>query len=158
MTKVILSRSLFEYRQAMAELVNQVCQENRIIAADRPSIEDFGPEPTNGPELGVPGLLRPPRIESLWPDICLKDGHLDGIIQISTSEYFGVMNVYVSLKDDRGNHLESDYALDNEIVQNHWGYFASAPASPGTTIVVHAIAIDRLGGIAIQTDRLLSDP
>lgn len=154
MTKVILSQSLFEYRQAMAELVNQVCEENMIIGADRPSVEDFGPAPTDVPELGVPGLLRPPRIESLWLDIRLKDGHLDGIIQINTSEYFGVMNVHVRLEDDRGNHLESDYALDNEIVENHWGYFSSAPLSPGTTIVVRAIALDRLGGVAIRMERI----
>jgi hypothetical protein len=60
----------------------------------------------------------------LWPDISVKHGHLDGLILISTSEYFGVMNVYVTLEDEQGNHIESDYALD------------------------------RLGGVAVRTERV----
>jgi hypothetical protein len=67
MTKVRISPPLLEYREAMAGLVNQVCEENILIGMDRESVEDFGSPRTDGPELGVSGLLRPPRIEFLWP-------------------------------------------------------------------------------------------
>jgi len=156
MTKVRMSPLLLEYREAMAELVNEVREENILISADagRASIEDFGPPPTEVAELWVPGLLRPPKIESLWPDIKLKHGHLDGIIQVNTSEYFGVMNVYIILEDDQGNHIESDYAMENEYVENHWGYIPSAPLPSGTTVVVRAIALDKLGGIGIHAERI----
>jgi hypothetical protein len=84
----------------------------------------------------------------------LKDGHLDGLIQISTSEYFGVMNVYVILEDNQAHHIESAYTMDNDIVENHWGYVPSAPLPSATTVIVHAIAMDRLGGIGIRTERI----
>jgi hypothetical protein len=140
----------------MAELVNQVCEENRIAKLGRPDIEDFGPANTNVAELWVPGLLRPPRIESLFLDMSWKDGHLDGQIFISTSEYFGVMNVFVAIEDEQGNPIESDYAVDtNGEVENFWGYAPSAPLPCGTTIVVRAIAMDALGGVGIQTERIM---
>jgi hypothetical protein len=152
MTKVILIPSILEYRCAMAALVEEICEEN---AGDpRESIEDFGPAATEVVELWTPGLLRPPKIESLFLDLELKDGHLDGLILISTSENFGVMNVYVTLEDEQGNRLESDYALDNDLVKNYWCYVPSAPAHLGMTVIVRAIAMDRLGGIGISTERV----
>lgn len=154
MTKVRMSPLLLDYREWIAELVNQVCQENKIANMDRLSIEDFGPARTEVPELWVPGLLRQPKIELLWPDIYVIDGHLDGLIQINTSEDFGVMDVYVLLENERGNRIESDYAMDNEEVENHWGYIPSAPLSSGITVVIRAIAMDQLGGVGITTERI----
>ena len=154
MTKVRLSQSILEYSEAMAQLANEVREEKIIMGMGRPDIEDFGPAARDIVELWVPGLLRPPRIESVWPDMGLTDGHLDGLIQINTSEYFGIMNVYVVLEDTRGNIIESGYALDAEVVQNHWGYVPSAPLASGTTVIVRAIALDKLGGIGIQTERI----
>jgi hypothetical protein len=64
------------------------------------------------------------------------------------------MSVYVILEDDHGNPIESDYAIDNDVVANHWGYFPSAALPSGTTVIVRAIAMDRLGGVGIQTERV----
>jgi hypothetical protein len=154
MTKLIPSPSVLLYRQAMAELVDQVCKENATTDVDCESKEDICPDPTDALELWTPGLLRPPKIELLWPEIDLKDGHLDGLIQINTSEYFGIMNVYIILEDDKGNPIESGYALDNEVMENHWSYFPSAPVLPGTTVVVRAIAIDGLGNIGMLSESI----
>jgi hypothetical protein len=153
-TKVILSPSVLGFRQAMTDLVQQVCDEHALAAVGRDWDPELEPDRTDVVELGIPGLLRPPKIEMVWPSLRLKDGCLYGIIQIHTSEYFGVMNVYVILEDEQGNHIEGGYALDNDYVENHWGYFASAPASPGTTIVVRVLALDKLGGIAIHTEKV----
>ena len=154
MTKVFLSPAVLGFRQAMADLVQQVCDEHALAGVGREWDPELEPERTEVAELGIAGLLRPPKIEMVWPSLCLKDGRLDGIILIHTSEYFGVMNVYVILEDEEGNHLESDYALDNDYVENHWGYIASAPANPGMTIVVRVLALDRLGGAALHTERV----
>jgi hypothetical protein len=151
-TKVTLTPSVVAYRQLMAALVDEACQEtNAIGSPGRQKTKEFLAPRTEIPELCMPGLLAHPRVEMIWPDISSKDGHLDGLIQINTSEYYGVINVYVTLEDEQGNRLESDYALDNEVVRNHWGYFPSAPAAPGTTILVRAIALDCLGGVGIHT-------
>jgi hypothetical protein len=155
MTKVIISQSLYEYQQAMAELIDEICQKTSPIGGvDRQETKELLSPRTEILELCIPGLLAHPQLEMLWPDIELKDGHLDGLIQIHTSEYYGVMSVYVILEDDRGNRLESDYAMDNAIVKNYWGYIPSAPAAPGTTIVVRAVAMDCLGGVGIHTERV----
>lgn len=154
MTKVILSPFLLRYRQGMAELVDEVCRQNAIASMDYQDTKDLSPVRTEVPEVWMPGLLRPPKVELLLPDIWLEDGHLEGIIQINTSEYFGVMDVFIALEDEQGNIIESDYAMDNPYVENHWGYVPSAPLGPGTTVLVRAMAMDRLGGVSIQTERL----
>ena len=64
------------------------------------------------------------------------------------------MNVNMTLEDEQGNRLESDYALDNDLVKNHWCYVPSAPAHAGMMVVVRAIAMDRLGGVGIETERV----
>ena len=80
------------------------------------------------------------------------DSHLDGLVQINTSEYFGVMSVYVVLEDDQGNPIESDYAFENELMRNHWCYVPSASLPSGTTVTIRVIAMDQLGGVGIQSE------
>lgn len=154
MTKVRISPLLFAYQQDIAERVAEVCEENAEERLLHPRDDQISLLRTDGVELHIPGLLHPPRIELLWPDFYLKNGCLDGIIQISTSEYFGVTDVFVSLEDARGNLLESDYAMENDFMENHWGYIPSVPASPGAVIVVRAVAIDALGGFAVKTQTI----
>ena len=155
MTKVIVSPSLLEYQRAMAEWVQQICQETAPIGSPerRETLELLSPR-TEILELCIPGVLAHPRVEMLWPDVRVEDGHLDGLIQIHTSEYYGVLNLYVSLEDERGQPIEGDYALGNDVVKNHWGYFPSAPVAPGTTILVRVVAMDCLGGVGIRTERV----
>jgi hypothetical protein len=64
------------------------------------------------------------------------------------------MNVYVTLRDDRGNSLESGYAMKNEFVEDHWAYFTTVSVPPGACLIVQAVASDALGGAAIQTERV----
>ena len=154
-TKVKISPSLLDYRQGMAELVNEVCEENEFANRDRPDVTEFGSAATEVAELWVPGLLRPPKIELLYPDLWVNDGHLDGIIHINTSEYFGVLNVYVVLEDDQGHRLESDYAIDTDDVENSWGYFPSVPLPAGSTVIVRAVASDALGGLSIAEEKVM---
>ena len=45
---------------------------------------------------------QPPETEGLCPDIFLVDGRPDAVIQISTSENFGIRDVYVVLEAKQG--------------------------------------------------------
>ena len=152
MIKVRLSPSILEYQLAMAELVDEVSNEYTITGVDYEDIQDFRPPREDFPEFGTPGLLLPPKIEMLLPDFTLEDGRLDGIIHIHTSEYFGVMSVYVVLEDDQGNQIESDYAMENELMRNHWCYIPSSTLVSGASVTVRAIAIDPLGGVGIHIE------
>ena len=147
MTRVILHPALVQYLQDMAAVVDQVRSENRIaglapIPAGRDAV-------SSDPCLA--GLLKPPRIERL--DLCLaiRGGELDGYIHVNTSDEFGVIDLYVSLTDERGNEIESGYAIRNEFWPGHWGYMPSASVTSDTTVTVHAVAMDCLGGVGMRS-------
>lgn len=152
MTKVRLSASILEYHLAMVELVDQVGEEYTITGVNYEDIQDLRPPREDPLEFGTPGLLLPPKIELIPPELYLVDGRRDGIIHIHTSEYFGVMGVYVIPEDDQGNQMESDYAYQNQLMRNLWGYIPSSTLVSGTTITVHAIAMDHLGGVGIHIE------
>jgi hypothetical protein len=154
MTKVILSPLLLEYRDAMAELVNRVREKVTIAGMDRQSVYWPDPAPKDVRPPSLVGLLKAPMIELLWADISLLGGQLDGIIQVNTVDDFGIINVYVTLRDDRGNLIEGGYAMKNEIVEDHWFYVPSVFVPSGTSVIVQAVASDALGGVAIQTEKV----
>lgn len=151
MTRVILSRSILDYRQGMAELVREV--------RERPGIT--GVHPRSGgrellrarkdpPALRREGLLPPPGIETLDPYLFPAEDEVDGIIHITTAGEYGVVDVYVTLQDDRGTQIESGFALRDELEEVDWFYFPSAPLRPGASVTVRAIAMDPLGGIGTR--------
>ncbi|HSL28176.1 MAG TPA: hypothetical protein VK900_03160 [Anaerolineales bacterium] len=147
MTKVTLHPALVQYRQDMAEMVHQIRRENRLAGvAPAPARRDVV---SSDPCLA--GLLKPPRIERL--DLCILDrgARLDGYIHVNTSDEFGVMEVHVSLTDERGKHIESGYAMRNEYWPGHWGYMPRAHVPSGSSITVHAVARDHLGGVGMRS-------
>jgi hypothetical protein len=90
-TKVRLSPDLLAYRQAMAERVHEARQERlRLAETFDHSIEPLPDRPDITPT-DQAGLLTPPRILTLWPAIWVRDGKTAGIIQINTSDVFGVL-------------------------------------------------------------------
>ena len=156
MTRVILSLSVLEYRQAMAELVHEVSQENTIIGVD-PWIKrkDVFPIRKELPAFCRPGLLKSPKIEALdLSCLFLADGQLDGFIQISTSGDYAVMDVYVVLEDHHGNQIESGFAIRDTVWEDYWGYPPCASLPSGTSVTVRAIAMDPLGGVGIQNESI----
>ena len=152
-TKVRLSPSLLEYRQAMAQLVHEAREEKlRIAARAQCAIE---PYPIRM-DLSVPtksGLIPSPRIELLWPELSLRDGQMHGLIQINTSDVFGILYISVTLTDGAGNLLEAGYALRNEVCDGHWAYFPSETLAIGTVVNVHAVAVDALGGMGTAHEK-----
>jgi hypothetical protein len=153
-TKVRLTPDLLDYRQSMAQLVHEARQERlRLAETFDDTIEPYPASPDITPT-DQAGLLTPPRIASLWPEIYLRDGETFGIIQINTLDVFGVLYVYITLKDELGNPLESGCAMRNEICEGHWGYVPSVPLTVGTTVVVRAVAVDALGGMGIAQEKV----
>ena len=152
MTKVIISPSIVEYCQGMANAVEQVRRE-QTIAGQQPCIweEEFPVRPdviSSNPCMA--GLLQPPRIESLDADVRIRNGQLDGIIQVWTSGDFGIMDVYVIIADNQGNVTDSGYAMRNEIYMNHWSYILEVDVRDYHSLTVQAIVFDLLGGIGTQ--------
>lgn len=149
MPKVILHPALVQYHQDMADMVHQVRQENRLagvqpLPAGRDAVSS---EPC------LAGLLRSPRIERL--DLCILDrgARLHGYIHVNTSDEFGVIEVTVSLTGERGEHIESGYAIAHESWPGHWGYMPTARVPSGSSITVHAVARDHLGGVGMRTEK-----
>jgi hypothetical protein len=155
MTRVILSVDVLEYRQAMAALVDEVCQKNRMIGVDPECRRnELLPLRKELSAFWLDGLLRPPRIEALNPYLFPPEDQVDGIIQITASGDYGVINVYVTLEDDRGKQIESGFALKDKVEKDDWFYFPCASPPSGTSVTVRAIAMDPLGGIGTQNENI----
>ena len=147
-TKVKVSRDLQEYCQAIAELANEARDEKLWIT--EAAEEDLEPIPMRRDILALQkvGLLTPPWIDMLWPDIDVRDGETNGLILIDTADVFGIMNIYVTLRDEAGSLLESGCAMRSGVC-GHWGYITDVNLPVGMPVFVRAVALDCLGGIRI---------
>jgi hypothetical protein len=150
MTKVILSPSVLEYREEMAELVREVSKKTTISGVS-PRSRNTDPDLVRKepPVFRLDGLLGPPRIEVLYPYLCPPGKQLDSIIQITALGDYGVISVYVTLEDEWGKQIESGFALRDRVERDDWYYFPSASLRSGASVTVRATAMDPLGGTAI---------
>ena len=153
MTRVILSLSVLDYCEAMAELVREVRKKPTITGVDSQNRrKELSPDRRDLPASGLDGLLQPPSIEALDPCLFPAEDQVDGIIQITTSGDYGVMNVYVTLEDGQGKQIESGFALRDEVEEDDWYYCPSAALRSGASVTVRAIAMDPLGGVGILSE------
>ena len=152
-TRVRVCRSLLDYRQAMGQKVHE-CREERLRLASTfdGSIAPYPPSPDITPTVQA-GLLTAPRIEILWPELYRQGGETKGLIQINTSDLFGILYVYVTLKDEEGNPLENGYAMRNEVWDGHWGYIPSVQLPVNTVVIVRALAVDALWGLGVAQEK-----
>ena len=151
-TKVRLSPDLLDYRESMTERVHEARDERlRLTATFDDSIEPYPIDP-DITATDQTGLLAPPRIASLGPEIYLRAGQTDGIIQINTADVSGVVYVYITMNDEEGNPLESGYAMQSEVCDGHWGYIPSVPLTAGTAVIVRAVAVDAFGAMGIAQE------
>jgi hypothetical protein len=156
-TKVKVSSFLLDYQITTAQWVAECREEKLKYAAQvEDDLEPFtGAMDIYAPE--TPGLLTPPWIETLLPVFYfLEDGEVEGIINISTSDLFGIEQISVTLWDEAGNLLEKGYAELNEGCIGCWAYPVQKSMAPavGTTVIVRAVAIDPLGGMSIAEEKL----
>ncbi len=63
-----------------------------------------------------------------------------------------VTDVHVTLLDEQGKVIESDYAIQDPCYEDYWAYLPSASVPPGTTITVRALAMDTLGATGMRTE------
>jgi hypothetical protein len=145
-TKVILSIFLLRYRKAIAGTVSE-CIRSKYIDG----VPAWG---SGAPVLAYDDLLPPPRIEIM--DLVTYKGQAQDPILLAMSEDFGLHRVRLIIRDGEGNLLERG---EMSLCLGHagiWLYFAKTSVPPGTTVAVHVIAIDRLGGLAAwRQDKLI---
>jgi len=153
MIKVRLSPLILEYRQMMEQQVHEVRDEKLWISAQAEMAIEYFPIRMDIPAPAKAGLLTHPKIEFSSVDIYLRKGETDGLIQINTSDEFGIEYIYVTLRDEAGNLLESGDAMRDEICDGHWGYMPCEPLTIGTTVTVRAVALDALGGLSVAYEK-----
>ena len=156
-TKVRVSPDLLDYQITTAQWVAECREEKLNYAAQvEDDLEPFtGAVDLYAPE--TPGLLTPPWIESVYPVFYfLEDGEVEGLINISTSDLFGIAAISVTLWDEAGNLLDSGYAELNESCIGCWAYPVQKSRAPaaGTTLTIRAMAIDLLGEMCIAEEKL----
>ena len=136
MTKVILTQALFNYRRGMVALVRKTVRENYIA----------GVKTYRSPEsvLALPHLLPSPKVEVI--ELTDYQGQIGDPIFFATSDDFGMSNLYVVIRDDQGNVIESGDAAQFDDCSDCWDYRATVAVPPGTSVTVYAIATDSLWG------------
>jgi hypothetical protein len=157
MTRLTFDPSLLDYQQTMAELVDELRDEKTDSRAKPPLPREpwqtaYVRKDLSALSIFHAGLLPPPQIERL--DVSTYEGQADDIIQINTCDEFGVEGVHVSIRDDQGNLLESDYVLPNPDFTGHWVYFATVSIPSGTRITICVKAMDGLGAMGVKTCRM----
>jgi hypothetical protein len=126
MTKVFLSPLLLSYRQEIADLARWCIKRKHIAGVDSWDREE--------PVLAQADLLPPPQIEYI--DLMSYEGQVHDLIMFFISEDFGLYNVHVIIKDERGHVIESGDAftcMDNPDI---WNYFTTTAVPSGTSVTV----------------------
>jgi hypothetical protein len=144
MTKVYVTQSILDYRQEMADLVRQTIKE-KFIAGVKAARR-------GAPLFFQTDLLPPPFIEKF--DLELYEGNDNDLIQIYTSDDFGITNVHVILTDAQGNLIEAGDAEESSEGSGYWGYITIVSVPAGTSVTVYAAAIDGLWGLGALSTSL----
>jgi hypothetical protein len=144
MTKVYVTQSILDYQREMANLVRQTIRE-RFIAGVKAARR-------GEPLFFQVDLLPPPLIEKF--DLELYEGNDHGLIQIYTSDDFGITNVHVVLTDAQGNLIEAGDAEESSEGSGYWGYITTVSVPAGTSVTVYAAAIDELWGLGALSTSL----
>ena len=143
MTKVILSQAVLNYRREMAEAVSDT-----IKASFIDGVKPFVTEErflTTSPE-----LLPPPKIEVI--ELTNYQGNIGDLIFLATSADFGIWNLHVVIRDNKGNVIESGDASPFEDAPDCWDYVVRVALPSGTSVTVYATATDRFWGVgALRT-------
>lgn len=151
-TKVRVSPFLHDYCQEMAQRVNDARDEKLRIAARMKINLEPCTEQMDMPVFETAGLLMPPRIETLLPTFYWQGGKIESIIHMITSDFFGIVDLHVTLRDEAGNLLERGPAMRDPIYLGYWAYLPRLVPAAGTTVIVRAVAADALGGVSIAQE------
>jgi hypothetical protein len=144
MTKVILTQAVLNYRRGMVELVRKTVKENYIRGVNTYHSPESIP--------AIPHLLPSPKVEII--ELTDYQGQIGDPIFFATSDDFGMSNLYVVIRDDQGNVIESGDAAQFDDCSDCWDYRATVSVPSGTSVTVYAIATDSLWGAGALSARL----
>jgi len=144
MTKVILSKALYDYRREMAEIVRQTVKEGYIAGVKTYYSRERFPAQVD--------LLPPPKIDMI--ELTSYKGQVNDLILLATSDDFGMSNLHVVIQDDQGNLIESGDASQFDDCSDCWDYMTTASVPSGTCVIVSAVATDCLWGVGSLSTRV----
>jgi len=143
MTKVILSQSVLNYRKEMAEAVSDTIKASFIDGVKTFVTEEHLLRTS-------PEMLPSPRVEVI--DLTNYEGHVGDLIFLAASTDFGIWNLHLIIRDDKGTIIESGNAAPFEDAPDCWEYVVMTEVPSGTPVTVYATATDGFWGVgALRT-------
>ena len=85
-------------------------------------------------------------------DLSAYNGQAGNLINIVTSDDFGVVTVHVSITDNEANAIESGDAVETAEGTGRWVYTATESLPAETNVIVNVVATDRPGGTAVRSN------
>ena len=137
MTKVLIDAFGIAYRRKNAEDVCEILMGKHIAGVTARGCPE--------PPLAQLHLMPPPVIDMM--DLTIYEGNVNDLILLAASDLFGIGNIHVTISDEQGNVIESGDAFEEPVGSGIWNYFANVAVPSGATVIVHAAAIDSLGGV-----------
>jgi hypothetical protein len=67
----------------------------------------------------------------------------------------GIANLRVTIQDEQGNMFESGNAAPWPDGSGLWDYLTKASVPSGSSVIVSAVATDRLGAVRVWSDRTI---
>ena len=157
MKKTIFDSTLLKSPQPMAEMIYRLQTRRDSFFSARGLFGDQTPsQPSGKPqsyELYLDGLLEPPTMD--WIDLSEYDGQAGGLIYMAPAPDAGSIRIFVSIRDDRGNVIESSQALLVSRVEEQWCFPAMESIPSGTPVTISIIAVDCVGRVRVQNRRMI---
>jgi hypothetical protein len=144
MTKVLIDRYGIEYRRKIAESVCEIIEVRHISGVTAQGCP--------APPLDQLHLMPPPALEKI--DLTTYKGRRQNVIQITTSDIFGIGNLRVRIQAENMTLLESGSAVESFVGSGHWNYLTGVSVPSGTSVIVYAAATDCLGGVGARSERI----
>lgn len=156
LTKIIFDPILLDAPHPMAEMLYRLQTQKESSFSARELFRSQMPSARGrrhySYEIYHDGLLLPPDI--LQIDLSDYDGQAGGCIFIAPASDAGSIKVYVSIRGEQGNLIESSRAIPIAPGAQEWGCAAIEPVPSGATVTVSVTAVDCVGGVRVVNRRI----
>jgi hypothetical protein len=157
MRKVIFDPAILKSQQPMAEMMYRLQTQRDSFFSGRGLFGDGTPSQPKGKsqsyELYLDGLLEPPTLQ--WVDLSEYDGQAGSFIFMAPAPGAGSIRVFVSIRDNMGNVIESSRALLVSRLEEQWCFPAMESIPSGMPITISIIAVDCVGGVRVQNRSMI---
>ena len=134
-----MTGDLLEYRQWMKEELRDVIRQNYIAGIETVELLE---QPFGGEDLL-------PAVEIMAIILDAYEGKGDDYLAVSVFSDFPVASVYITIRDENGNLIESYQACKHPSAPELWDMPANVCVASGTSVTVRAVVMDYMGGIRV---------